>query len=233
MKIKEQKAVSYLRVSGKAQVAGDGFPRQRDAVRAYADANGIDLVAEFKDGAVSGTTEGADRPGLSNLIERIAENGVRLVLVERSDRLARDLIVGEMILQEFRRLGVTVIGVDSGSALTADSGDATKILIRQVLGAVAEFEKSCLVAKLRAARERVRRETGRCEGPRPFGTLAGEAATLTRIKELNRKKRQGKRLSTCKIAARLEQDGFSTRTGAPWSPANVRNILIREGLPRT
>jgi hypothetical protein len=36
-------------------------------------------------------------------------------------------------------------------------------LIRQVLGAVAQFEKSVIVPKLRTARVRTRRETGRCE----------------------------------------------------------------------
>jgi hypothetical protein len=30
------KAVSYLRVSGKAQIEGDGFPRQRETIARYA-----------------------------------------------------------------------------------------------------------------------------------------------------------------------------------------------------
>jgi len=41
--------------------------------------------------------------------------------------------------------------------------DPTRTLIRQVLGAVAQFEKSVIVPKLRTARVRTRRETGRCE----------------------------------------------------------------------
>ncbi len=31
------KAVSYLRVSGKGQVDGDGFPRQRETIARYAE----------------------------------------------------------------------------------------------------------------------------------------------------------------------------------------------------
>jgi len=38
------------------------------------------------------------------------------------------------------------------------------VLSRQVLAAVAQFDKSCLVAKLRAARNKVHQETVRCEG---------------------------------------------------------------------
>jgi DNA invertase Pin-like site-specific DNA recombinase len=100
---------------------------------------------------------------------RIRANGIRLVLVERADRLARDLMVGEIILGEFRALGVSVVAADSGTDLTVGDDDPTRVLIRQVLGAVAQFEKSVIVAKLRAARLRKRRATGRCEARKPYG----------------------------------------------------------------
>lgn len=38
------KAFGYLRVSGKGQVPGDGFPRQKVAIKAYADAQGIKIT---------------------------------------------------------------------------------------------------------------------------------------------------------------------------------------------
>ena len=53
------------------------------------------------------------------MIERIRANRARLVLVERADRLARDLLVSEVILGQFRDLGVRVIAADSGTDLTA------------------------------------------------------------------------------------------------------------------
>ena len=40
----------------------------------------------------------------------------------------------------------------------------TAKLVRQVLGAISEFDKAMTVAKLRGARERKRREAGKCEG---------------------------------------------------------------------
>jgi hypothetical protein len=46
---------------------------------------------------------------------------------------------------------------------------------RQVLGTVAQFEKAVIVSKLKAARVRKRRATGRCEGRKPYGTRPGEA----------------------------------------------------------
>jgi DNA invertase Pin-like site-specific DNA recombinase len=47
--------------------------------------------------------------------------------------------VGELILNQFRDLGVKVIAADSGTELTAGDDDPTRTLIRQVLGAVAQF----------------------------------------------------------------------------------------------
>ena len=59
---------------------------------------------------------------------RIRSNGVRLMLVERADRLARDLMVGDVLLAEFRKLGVAVVAADSGTALTAGDDDPTRVL---------------------------------------------------------------------------------------------------------
>lgn len=216
------KAVSYLRVSGKGQVRGDGFPRQREAVTRYAAAHRVELVDEYLDQGVSGRRELEDREGLSELFARIRSNGVRLVLIERADRLARDLMVGEVILAEFRKLGAKVIAVDSGTELTVGDDDPTRTLIRQVLGAVAQFEKSVIVSKLRAARVRKKRVTGRCEGRKPFGARPGEAAVIDRMVAL---RAEGASLAT--IAQSLNADGAPTRTGTQWAAETVRGILAR------
>src|SRR5262245_33465187 len=126
------KAFVYLRVSGRSQVEGDGLVRQREAVTKYSLAQGVELVDEFRDEGVSGTKELAYREGLAALFDRLDSNGVRLVLIERADRLARDLIVGEIILGQFRERGVTVIEVEGGQDLTVADGDPTRKLIRQI-----------------------------------------------------------------------------------------------------
>ena len=221
------KAFSYLRVSGKGQVLGDGFPRQREAIEKYAKANVIAIEEEFRDEGISGTTELADRDGLARLIERIASNGVRTVLVERSDRIARDLLVGEVILGQFRDLGVTVIEAASGNVLTSDDGDATKVLIRQILGAVAQFDKSVVVSKLRAARDRQRRNHGRCEGRKPYGDRPGEQDVFDRIIAQRKSRKGQRRLSFRKIAETLNTEGVLARSGKPWNGTTSRNMVTR------
>lgn len=227
------KVVSYLRVSGKGQVVGDGFPRQRCAVTAFAEANGMLLVEEFRDEGVSGTLGLTSRPGLSALLESVTETGITTVLVEKADRLARDLVESELLLRTFREQGLRIIEADGGNDLTSSSGDAspTAVLIRQVLGAVAEFEKSALVAKLRAARDRVRRERGRCEGPPRYGAQGAEAAGLQRLLEVAAGA-DGARRSLADIAATLNAEQVPTRTGRPWARSTVQALLARHSAHR-
>ena len=183
--------------------------------------------------ALSGTKELADRKGLATLLDMLESNGLNLVLVECADRLARDLVVGEVILGQFRDLGVKVVATNSGTDLTACDDDPTRVLIRQVLGAVSQFDKSVTVLKLRAARGRVRRRNGRCEGRKPYGTRPGEQRVVQRILDLRRKPRGERRLSVAKIAEILNRESLPTRTGRPWQPGTVWAILSRIRKSRT
>jgi len=122
-------AVSYLRVSGKGQVAGDGLPRQRAAIAAFCAAASYELVEEFCDGGVRGTTDLEGRPGLAALLDRIESNGVKVVIVERADRLARDLMVSEVILGQLAKAGARVLTTD-GADLSSAADDPTRTLIR-------------------------------------------------------------------------------------------------------
>jgi DNA invertase Pin-like site-specific DNA recombinase len=221
----KSQAVSYLRVSGKGQVAGDGFPRQRAAIAKFCKAAKYDLVEEFCDRGVSGTQDLDGRPGLAALLDRIESNGVKVVIVERADRLARDLMVSEVILAQLAQAGAKVLTAD-GADLSSAADDPTRTLIRQVLAAVAQFDKSVTVLKLRAARERLRRKGHRVEGRKPYGFRPDEKAIVEHMRALRAKPR-GERLSYAGIAAQLNAEGHTTRYGKLWTRAGVFQILSR------
>ncbi|MBZ0151210.1 MAG: recombinase family protein [Planctomycetes bacterium] len=184
-------------------------------------------MKEFRDEGVSGTLGLADRPGLSALLEAVTAAQIDAVLVEKADRLARDLVESELLLRTFRRQGVRVIEADGGNDLTS-GGDAspTAVLIRQVLGAISQFDRAGLTAKLRAARDRIRRDSGRCEGPRRYGDRPEEVAAVRRLLELA-ETADGQRRSLAEIAAALNAEGVPTRGGRPWARSTVRTILAR------
>ncbi len=212
-------AVAYLRCSGLGQVDGDSFPRQTEAINSFASRHRFQIVAMFKDEGVSGTVESECREGFSEMIDRIASNCVRVVIVERSDRLARDLMVSEMLISRLKRLGVRVIDASSGMELT-DSTDPSRVLMRQIMGAVDQYGKSELVAKLRKARRRIRQVNGRCEGRKPYGSRESEYSTLTRIMVLD-----SQSMTSRLIAQTLNAEGFVTRYGHAWNFGSVARII--------
>lgn len=216
-----KQAFAYLRVSGKGQVNGGGFDRQRSSIHQFAKENQIRVIQEFRDEGVSGTIESMERPAFSELMDSAALGGVDLVIVENSSRLARDLIVGELILQECRNRGVSVRDAD-GTDLTNRKGNPSSTLIRQVFLAVAEFEKTQLVQRLRLARIRKKAKTGRCEGRKPYGVDQIERRVCQKIIRLRRK---GEPFS--KIASHLNYLGISSPAGKTWSRQTVRNIFMR------
>ena len=210
-------AVSYVRVSGKGQADGDGPERQRQAIVRFAKAAKLAIVEEYSDLGVSGTKELSDRPGLARLIDRLESNGVRTVVIERADRLARDLMVQEVILSQFAKIGARIVTADGVDLSSAD--DPTRRLIRQVLGAVAEFEKNVLVLKLRAARERKRNRGERVEGVKPYGHLPAERGVIERMKELRKKPAKSRRLSLAATAVQLNAEVSLIRFGGQFNYA--------------
>jgi Resolvase, N terminal domain len=91
-----------------------------------------------------------------------AGNGVRTIIVESPDRFARDLAVQLAEHDFLKNLGVALIPATAPDFFTEDT--PTAVLVRQVLGAIAQFEKASLVAKLKAARDRKIAQGIKCGG---------------------------------------------------------------------
>src|ERR1035437_10164795 len=104
-----KKAFAYLRVSGKGQVDGDGFPRQLSAIDQYAAVNDLKVRKVFREEGISGTKELENRPALQELLAAIDSADVKVVIIEKLDRLARDLMVQETIIGDLRKRGIELV----------------------------------------------------------------------------------------------------------------------------
>jgi len=135
----------------------------------------------------------------------------------RDDRVARDLLVQESVIGDFQRKGLTLVSVSEPDLL---SDDPSRVLMRQMLGAFFQYEKTLLVAKLRGARQRKRTREGRCEGRKPFGTRPGESEVIQHILAL---RNDGMALD--RIALALNEKGIKSRAGSRWYPTTVSRIL--------
>jgi len=148
------KVVGYIRVSTDQQVhVGTGLKRQQDAIEKFARDNNFNLVRIFSEQGVSGTLL-RSRVALWDMLRYCEEYRPEAVVVERVDRLARDVIICEQILHYLKDLGVALYATDTGTVdwAMAEAADPTRKLIRQVLSAVAEWERAMVVYRLQAGR---------------------------------------------------------------------------------
>lgn len=208
---------AYTRVSSKGQLEGDGPERQGEAIRKFCADHSLECLGVWNE-AITGTSEGLDRPVFSELLDKAP----CIIVVEKMDRLARDLMVSEFLLRECRKRKVKVYAADQDSLtdIAATSDNPSRTFIRQVLGAAAEFEKSALVAKLRVARERKKAKTGRCGGAYPYGHYPGEGRIKTLAIDFVK---AGNTLA--QTASLLNEAGMKPRFGAAWNKFSVHRIL--------
>jgi DNA invertase Pin-like site-specific DNA recombinase len=213
-----RKSVAYLRTSSGTNAGPDkdSEKRQRAAIQRYARRAGITVVEWFNDPAVSGADPIEARPGFSALLDRIEGNGVRIVLVEDASRFARDLVAQELGLLMLIKRDVRVLTA-AGDDMT-DTSEPSRIMMRQIAGSFAQYEKARLVAKLKAARDRKKALTGKCGGRKPLAEARPEVAALAR--EMHQQ-----RLSLRKISAALAAQGHLTGGGRPYSANAVQGML--------
>jgi DNA invertase Pin-like site-specific DNA recombinase len=223
---KRLEAVAYMRTSSAANVGGDkdSEARQRKAIESYAKAAGVVIVDWFYDAAVSGADPIEARPGFTALLTRIAANSARTIIVETANRFARDLMVQEVGFAILRDLGITLIAADSPTSFL-DDGPTSK-LIRQILGAVSEFDKAMTVAKLKGARDRVRRQRGKCEGRKSYAERDGGQELVALARALHRNP-NGRPHSLRRVAARLAERGYVTPRGHHYSASAVASMLAK------
>jgi site-specific DNA recombinase len=222
-------AFAYLRVSTVGQVQGHGFDRQLETIQAYAQEAGIEIVQVFKEEGISGTTDETQRPAFQELMAAVLGNGVRTIIVESMDRLARELRIQEALLVYLASKGVNLISARTAENITqAVQADPLKKALVQVQGVFAELEKNQLVRRLKKGRDKTRQLTGRCEGRRPYGDTEDEQAVIRRIRAMRRRRRNGlKGMTLQAIADRLNSEGIPTKDGLHWRPVQIHRILTR------
>jgi DNA invertase Pin-like site-specific DNA recombinase len=224
----KRKTIAYLRVSTVEQKSGYGLDVQEKAVRGYAKANDLRIIGLVKDEAVSGTKGEDLRAGLAEALLRIEEGEADVLLVPRLDRLARNLVLQETIIRRLTDRGREVASVAEPDVM-ADDGQRT--LIRQIFGAISQYEASLITARMRAGREMKAARGGYAYGRPRYGLRAERGALTTNDREvasirraLELRRENG--LSLRAIGEQLLREGFLPRSGGTWHPTQVSRLLV-------
>ena len=154
-------------------------------------AAGFEIVGEYYDKAVSGADPVDQRDGFREMLQRLATNGAKTIIVESPDRFARDLAVQLAGHDMLQRQGIALVPASAPDFFIEET--PTAILVRQVLGAIAQFEKASMVAKLAAARKRKRDSGVKCEGRKSLAEQ--KPATVALVRRLRRRKPKGGQMS--------------------------------------
>lgn len=232
----------YIRVSGLGQADDEkhGLPRQIDATNAKAQSMDIKIVEEYKDVYTGKVEDDNDlnalitRPEVLRLFEDLDsgkyKNHEVYIFLEKLDRLARDVMAQEWLYRQLSNRGAKLVSASDGINLEPSEDkfvSATRKFIRQILGAVAEYDREMIVYKTKLAKDRIRKATGKCEGPSYYGhhrDRPDEIPVLALIKKLF----CDDKIDAVEIARELNKQNLPTRKGGPWRSRTIAKILRRE-----
>lgn len=230
-------AVGYLRLSPGDRKSGQGadaagVEAQRSDIRRWAAANGVEIVAWFEDIDTCGQAESldtplADRPGMMAAISAVRELGAGLLVVQKRDRLARDVMLAAMATRLVEREGAKIV-----SANGAGNGESPEAaLMRGIIDLFAEYELAMIRARTRAALA-AKQTRGEHVGSVPYGfILDKQSGRLVPCEEelrvVERVRLLRSRMTLAQIASTLNAEGVRTRRKTIWSPETVRALLLR------
>lgn len=224
------KLVALLRVSTRTQERdGYGLDSQEADIRAWARLHKHRIAYVVRE-TVPGDAAPNLRAGLCEAMQLVTLERADGIVVARLDRLARDLILQEQLIAEVDHIG----GVLRSAAASEDENlidnDPRRVLIRQILGAIAQYDRAMIRLRTRNGREVKAARGGYIGGAPPFGwearggqlvPLEIEQIARRRIKEWHR---QG--CSYRVIAAKLNAAGIPPKKAEVWSANSVRRIVL-------
>jgi DNA invertase Pin-like site-specific DNA recombinase len=147
----------YARVS--THQAQDPGLQTRE-LREFAEHRGWTIVGEYIDRGVSGSKQ--SRPALNELLDAVHKRKCDVVLVWKMDRWARSLRNLVNSLADLEARGVAFVSLRDNVDLTTPSGR----LMVQIIGAMAEFERSLIQERVKAGMRNARAKGKRIGRPR-------------------------------------------------------------------
>ena len=155
----------YARVSTEEQAERDTIQAQVDFLRRFCQLYRLTVAAEYLDEGVSGTVPLGERPAGQRLLADARDGRFGVVLVYRTDRLARRLTVLLAAYEELERVGVAL----RSATEPLDTSTAVGKFVFQLMGGLAELERSTIVERTSLGRDRVARSGRWVGGSVPYG----------------------------------------------------------------
>lgn len=217
------KAVIYARYSSHSQ-REESIEGQLRVCYDYAAREGIQVLKEYTDKAISGTTD--ERPAFQQMIRESSSHAFDVVLVYSVDRFARDRYDAATYRHELKRNGVRVVSVTQPI-----SAEPEGILLESLLEGLAEYYSANLARGIK----RGMHETAlKCQYTGGFISLGfavdpvtkrfiEDPASANTVREIFKMYDSGK--SLIDIVRYCNEQGYKTSRGKPFSRTSLTTIL--------
>ena len=223
------RCVSYLRTSSLTSSGSDkdSQSRQEGVISAYADQHGDTIVEAAYDEGRSGADPLEDREGFYALLEFCREHSITTILMESSNRYARDKDVAVKGFYMVEDYGInSLIDCEAGLDLLGmwNSGKAYEAILPFLKMIIAEDEKREVVRRLKSGRDKKKAEIGKCGGRKSLLEKWGKEIRVTAV----RARRRGRTFQ--QIADWLAQHDVVTESGSPLSRGQVWPLINTKTL---
>ena len=224
------RCVSYLRTSSLTNSGSDkdSQSRQEGVINTYAEQNGYTIAESAYDEGRSGADPLVDREGFDQLLQFCREHSITTILVESSNRYARDkdvAVKGFYMLEDY---GInSLIDCEAGLDLLGmwNSGKAYEAILPFLKMIIAEDEKREVVRRLKSGRDRKKAEIGKCGGRKSLIEKWGNDIRVSAV----RARRRGQTFDN--ISQWLANKyGVVTESGSPLSRGQVWHLVNTKTL---
>ncbi len=223
---KKMRYAAYIRISSEDQVGNYSLDAQQRAIEAWVAAKGGILVKIYKDEAQSGRN--TDRPAFQQMRLEARKKSFDALVVHKFDRFARNrtdaLAIKSLLRYDF---GVKVFSVSEPSE---DSDGPMGALIEGIMESVADWYSRNLATEV-AKGKKERSHQGKHNNGAPFGYKKDKDKILV-ADELEAPGLQFAfdqfatgQYSDTDIAVLLNNRGYKTKKGRPFSKDTIRAIL--------
>ncbi len=214
----------WIRVSTEEQAQGESPKNHEHRARMYAELKGWHVVELYDLSGVSGKSV-IEQPEAKRMLADVASGKIQVLIFSKLARIARNVRELLEISDHFERHNANLVSLEE----SIDTSSAAGRLLFTVIGALAQWEREEISARVSASvpiRARQGKPTG---GKGPFGymwvdkQLVVNPSEAVTVKEIYKTYLETKKLlTTAKI---LNEKGYRTSSGAKFGKTTIKRIL--------
>ncbi|KKM73496.1 hypothetical protein LCGC14_1409920 [marine sediment metagenome] len=223
-------AIIYTRFSPRPNATEcTSCEKQEERCKAYCASKKYTWTHAFLDRKVSGSI--LNRPGLQAALAALKPGMV--LVVDSSDRLARDMLVNLTIRHEVEKAGATIEYADGSPTESTPEG----VLFQNILAAFAAYERDRIRLRTKNGLAKKRKNGERTTGKIPIGWRLDPENEKRLI--VDRRERKAI-ISACEMHANGYSSGNIAHSldilydmgcrGKPWSPRTIRKLIKRHAF---